>query len=385
MVACKSSRGRKPTAGKATVAPEHLAAPDLSKTAHGRIKRPSLKKASSASSLTSASRKGSATASQLASAVASTAQSEEEEEVEELDPIEVRQQRLRMMELDIQEKELERRKEALEKRKEPRSPRHSSSRHRHHRYHRSRSRSYTSSRSYSRSRTRSRSRSRDRHVSFSSYGEQTLPSLREIFPMVEEKYLKRVLRNRLHPYEFYKLSYITKHKKGDETPPEPNFTRLMRDFEVFGQIIAAFAEPNIVPRLQQALAIYRIRLSVKAVRNTFESVENFHNSFVQSCIHAGPQRPDVWLSETIDRTHFLQPKSKPAASTSSYKTGKLASLASSQSSATCIRFNKGLCTSEACRYTHACSNCGQPNHGAHLCKATSGSNMVPLGDRVAHT
>ena len=137
-------------------------------------------------------------------------------------------------------------------------------------------------------------KSRDRYVFFFNlYGEQALPSLKELFLVVEKRYLKKVFRNKLSLYEFHKLFYIIRYKKSDESPPEPNFPRLMRDFKVFGQIIVAFAEPSVAIWLQQSLAFYRIRLSIKAITNTFESVKNFHNAFVQSCIYASPQIPNI--------------------------------------------------------------------------------------------
>ena len=220
-------------------------------------------------------------------------------------------------------------------------------------------------------------------------GNRPFLTLYEHYPAVNLKYLKQIYFGSFQPSKSMALAHnalvwstTPKAKKGkDETFPDPvDMTELLRSFEVYGHAICFFAaRPHVALELYEALVRYRIRLMDLSLVYRFDSVRTYYYAFMGRRILIGQDDPVAWNSEDYTCTHYLIPRPKPAAQTSS--AGKSAVAGGNLS---CNKFNAGNCSRTNCLYPYICVVC-QQNHAAKECRSrpvASSTNSVPLGSRV---
>ena len=131
--------------------------------------------------------------------------------------------------------------------------------------------------------------------------------------------MKRIIRNKLAAEDLHKISVEPQLKK--DAAPEASLNRVIRDFEVYGQIICAIAPPIDALSLQQALADYRIKLSLQASHYTYESLVEHHLQYVQNRMYKGATDPANWRQSDSDIAYMLI--SKQLRPQSVYKPGQL--------------------------------------------------------------
>jgi hypothetical protein len=139
--------------------------------------------------------------------------------------------------------------------------------------------------------------------------------------------------------------------------------------------------------LSEALQLYTIRLLQLPIHFRFDSIRDYHLSFVTARIQGGQDRANDWLSEDQSCYNLLVRKGNPA---DGYKSNSGRSGPNKPAAAindgVCRNWNDGICARQACKFLHVCSNC-QQSHTVDKCSkprksAGSGSNQVPLANRI---
>lgn len=171
-------------------------------------------------------------------------------------------------------------------------------------------------------------------------------SLFQRFRALEMKYVLQIFRGQFHPCDLGKLAantYIRRHKV-DANPTDSSGLRdLLRAFEVYCQIVIFFSHESNVGQLQAAMADYRISLLDLFPSYTFQSLKDFHESFVFARIRSGQDLPSDWsTSDGRMESQILRPKYIAQATPPSWRDPKAAITPSaSRPFRSCNKFNRG--------------------------------------------
>ena len=209
-------------------------------------------------------------------------------------------------------------------------------------------------------------------------------SLARAYPRVNIQDMQTIYRSRLKVKAIRKfdLDYSTDINK--EVPIQ-SMLQLLRNFEIYCQIVRAMAFAPRQQPLQQAMCDYRRRLMRMSSVYTFASINAFHEEFVARIIRTDQDDVALWRVENTNASYKLvhasakkapigQPESNPSAyrSTSSFskapKPPKLHDEPYTPFNGACRNYNEGkACYDNSCKYTHVCLNCQKTEHGAHRC------------------
>ena len=153
---------------------------------------------------------------------------------------------------------------------------------------------------------------------------------------------------------------------------------LLQHFEVYGQAIYHFAYSIVVIRLQKALSDYRFRLTELSALYKFDSIREYHCTFINARNLNGQDDLTAWITE--DRRYSDLLLRKIVAPSDIKQNSDAAPKSSAAGLGICRDFNKGRYSREHCKSSHICLNC-QLNHPANTCEA-SDTNLIPLTNRI---
>lgn len=222
-----------------------------------------------------------------------------------------------------------------------------------------------------------------------SEGKKPFRNMAEMFRSVEVKYFKQIFFGTFRTKNFPKLARLHTNHAADEKDIASH-NHLMHCFTVYAVAVVRFAAIGLKEALSEALQLYTIRILQLPIHFRFDSIRDYHLSFVTARIQGGQDVAKDWLSEDQGCYNLLVRKGTPADGykPNSGRTGPNKP-AVAGNGGICRNFNRGVCSRERCIYQHICSNC-QQNHPADKCtkpqnSAGSGSNQVPLTNRISKT
>ena len=147
-------------------------------------------------------------------------------------------------------------------------------------------------------------------------GNKPFLKLHERFRAVDIKYFKQIFYGTFKPKDLLKLAYdytdwawsseSSKDKKNKGTQEASGINQLLRGFDVYCQAICYFAaRPHVALSLHEALIDYRIRLSDFSIHYRFDSIRQYHYSFMSARILNGQDDPIAWSTESMRCFNFL--------------------------------------------------------------------------------
>ena len=159
-----------------------------------------------------------------------------------------------------------------------------------------------------------------RRVSFlHAEGTQPFLHLHKRYRSVDIKYFKQIFLGTFKSKNLMKLGQRYTKWSNTESSRRPNgMLELLRCFEVYGQAICYYAHPDVALQLQEALSDYRCRLIVLSNTYEFNSINEYHNTVIETNMFRGQDDPMSWstrdehcsklLARKLDRPDHL---SKP--------------------------------------------------------------------------
>lgn len=126
------------------------------------------------------------------------------------------------------------------------------------------------------------------------------------FPEVDPLYLTKIFRGTIGAEGLVWLDV----GRQDVTPQDfTSLAHLLYCFEVYGQIICIFAQPQGQMhelQLQRALADYRLRVLQLSRVTTFESLKEWHKAVLIAMFRTGQDRVDGWRQERPELQELLR-------------------------------------------------------------------------------
>ena len=218
-------------------------------------------------------------------------------------------------------------------------------------------------------------------------GKSELSSLMTRFGVVDQKLFQKIFKGSITTAD---LAKFTPNQTHSSATVFRDITHLMESFILYMVTVCTLAVPGSQAKLYWAMSMYHMRILKFSQNHTFESVRDFHTSFVQDRIHRGQDIAEDWEDSAVDKLYMLRPRHTPqrtpySQANSTYYNPSGASPYSAPSWGaieTCHRFNSATCERGAsCKYRHTCRNCGG-EHAAKHCPSATDANVTPLGDRV---
>lgn len=131
-------------------------------------------------------------------------------------------------------------------------------------------------------------------------GKKPFLILHQHYRAVKIKYFKQIFFETFKPEHLTELAHnyrdrgFASTKNKDINIPESNeMIHLLRCFEVYDQTICNFAHPDIAAKLQIALSNYRITPFELALHYSFNTIRDYHYSFMTARIQTGQDDPIV--------------------------------------------------------------------------------------------
>ena len=213
--------------------------------------------------------------------------------------------------------------------------------------------------------------------------------LAAIYPVVTARMMSDIQHRRFNVKDIPKFTADFAAVDSKDAPEVKGMLGLLRPFEVFCQIVLAFAPALARNQLQLAMSLYRGRLMTMSGVSTFTSILSYHNEFVARAIRIGLDDPEVWRRpyqeaewnlQAIQRSQQQQRPTAPARTTDSWTPDRDQSSSRPQRlpkkhaddpwgarNGGCVAFNEGSCTVRECKYVHVCFVCQKKDHGRSAC------------------
>lgn len=137
----------------------------------------------------------------------------------------------------------------------------------------------------------------DTRISFKHHRSETEPilTLHERYPFVNIKYFRQIFWGTFRPKDSIKLSR-THVNSSPKRSQMTDLVCLIRCFEVYGQAICHYAQPDIALKLQEALSEYRTHLCYLSGICTFDSILQYHYAFTVRRMYGGQDDPAAWVA-----------------------------------------------------------------------------------------